>query len=317
MYMVQNNHPAIIDRKTFNRVQEEMSRRNAISPQSPQKALTASGKHSKYALTEVLKCGECGSRYRRCTWTSHGKKRIVWRCINRLDNGTKYCSDSLTVLESSLHQAIVRALRQFDSEDEVTYLTLMKATIGEAIGINGGSDEIDLLQRQIDALNKRMITIATESLENNTSFEDNEAEYKEISEQITQLSSRISAINESLARDNTRKDRLQRIQEIIAQRRIDSNTYDDAIVRHMIDRFETALCLFPWFDSVKEFSVLQESFPVTCRRYVHMLFKLFTEKVNIGEPYDFGNFSYAFICFKQFTGVTHFKLDYVIFRCCG
>lgn len=83
MYMVQNNHPAIIDRKTFNRVQEEMSRRNTVSPQSPQKALTASGKHSKYALTEVLKCGECGSKYRRCTWTSHGKKRIVWRCIVR------------------------------------------------------------------------------------------------------------------------------------------------------------------------------------------------------------------------------------------
>lgn len=238
MYMVQNNHPAIIDRKTFNRVQEEMSRRNTVSPQSPQKALTASGKHSKYALTEVLKCGECGSRYKRCTWTSHGKKRIVWRCINRLDNGTKYCSDSLTVLESSLHQAIVRALRQFDSEDEVTYLTLMKATIGEAIGINGGSDEIDLLQRQIDALNKRMITIATESLENNTSFEDNEAEYKEISEQIAQLGRRITAINESLAKDNSRKDRLQRIQEIIAERRINNDTYDDAIVRQMIECIE-------------------------------------------------------------------------------
>ena len=124
-----------------------MSRRNTVSPQSPQKALTASGKHSKYALTEVLKCGECGSKYRRCTW----------RCINRLDNGTKYCSDSVTVLESSLHQAIVRALKQFDAADEVTYLTLMKATIGEAIGLNGGTDEIDLLQRKIDALNKRMI----------------------------------------------------------------------------------------------------------------------------------------------------------------
>ena len=59
-----------------------------------------------------------------------------------MDNGTKYCSDSVTVLESSLHQAIVRALKQFDAEDEVTYLTLMKATIGEAIGLNGGTDEI-------------------------------------------------------------------------------------------------------------------------------------------------------------------------------
>lgn len=77
----------------------------------------------------------------------------------------------------------------------------MKATIGEAIGINCGTDEIDLLQRQIDALNKRMITIATESLENNTSFEDNEAEYKEISEQIAQLGRRITAIKEKFTRE--------------------------------------------------------------------------------------------------------------------
>ena len=120
----------------------------------------------------------------------------------------------------------------------MTYLTLMKATIGEAIGLNGGTDEIDLLQRKIDALNKRMISLATESVQNNTSFEENEAEYKDISEQIEQLGSRIIAINESLARDNGRKDRLQRIQEIIAQRKIDSDTYDDAIVRQMIECVE-------------------------------------------------------------------------------
>ena len=52
------------------------------------------------------------------------------------------------------------------------------------------------------------------------------------------LGSRIIAINESLARDNSRKDRLQRIQEIIAQRRIDSDTYDDSIVRQMIECIE-------------------------------------------------------------------------------
>ena len=45
--------------------------------------------------------------------------------------------------------------------EEVAYFMkriemLMKSTIGKAIGINGGSDEIDLLERRIDALNKRM-----------------------------------------------------------------------------------------------------------------------------------------------------------------
>lgn len=87
MYLVENGHPAIVSREVFNRVQEEISRRKALPPQSKKKAVTASGKYSKYALTEVLKCGECGSRYKRVTWTSSGKKQIVWRCVSRLDYG--------------------------------------------------------------------------------------------------------------------------------------------------------------------------------------------------------------------------------------
>lgn len=41
----------------------------------------------------------------------------------------------------------------------------MKATIGDAIGINGGSDEIDLLSRRIDALNKRMMSMVNETIQ--------------------------------------------------------------------------------------------------------------------------------------------------------
>src|SRR5574344_1309180 len=89
MYLVQNCHPAIIRREDFNKVQEEMARRLSRTPMSQKNALTSSGKYSKYALTDVLICGECGSRYKRCTWAKYGVKRIVWRCISRLDNGTK------------------------------------------------------------------------------------------------------------------------------------------------------------------------------------------------------------------------------------
>lgn len=49
---------------------------------------TEQGKYSsKYALTDLLICGECGTPYRRCTWTNNGKKKVVWRCISRLDYG--------------------------------------------------------------------------------------------------------------------------------------------------------------------------------------------------------------------------------------
>ena len=235
MYIVENSHPAIISREMFNRAQEELSKRKARSTQSQKTAITASGKYSKYALTDVLICAECGSRYKRVTWTSLGQKRIVWRCVNRLDNGKKYCQHSPTLSESALQEAIVRALNKFNDEDTSTYLTLMKATIGEAIGSNGGTDEIDLLERRIDALNSRMLKMVNDSVEKGTDMEENEDVFKAISEQIAQLNRRIDAVRKSKGSDEERQERLRLIQDTIDQREAHRDTYNDAIVRQMIE----------------------------------------------------------------------------------
>lgn len=235
MYIVENNHPAIISREVFNRAQEELIRRQALRAKSDKTSITATGKHSKYALTEVLQCAECGSRYRRVTWTAHGRKKIVWRCISRLDYGTKHCKDSITVEEEALHGAVVRVLNRFHTEDESTYLTLMKATIGEAIGINGGSEEIDLLTRRIDTLNKRMLDLVNETVAAGKDVESSEDEFKGISDQIEQLNRRIAAIQESIHKDGSRQARLEEIQSIIAKRVANKTQYDDSIVRQMIE----------------------------------------------------------------------------------
>ena len=235
MYIVENNHPAIISREVFNRVQEELIRRQALRAKSDKTSITATGKYSKYALTEVLQCAECGSRYRRVTWTAHGRKKIVWRCISRLDYGTKHCKDSITVEEEALHGAVVRALNRFHTEDESTYLALMKATIGEAIGINGGSEEIDLLTRRIDTLNKRMLDLVNETVAAGKDVESSEDEFKGISDQIDQLNRRIAAIQESIHKDGSRQARLEEIQSIIAKRNANETQYDDSIVRQMIE----------------------------------------------------------------------------------
>ena len=235
MYLVENSHPAIISRDIFHRTQEELARRKALRPKSDKTSITQSGKYSKYALSEVLHCAECGSRYKRVTWNIRGKKKIVWRCVSRLDYGKKYCKDSVTVEEAALHGAVVRALNRFHAEDESTYLTLMKATIGEAIGINGGSEEIDLLTRRIDALNKRMLELVNETVAAGKDVESSEDEFKSISDQIEQLNRRIAAIQESVRGDATRQARLEEIQSIIAKRNANETQYDDSIVRQMIE----------------------------------------------------------------------------------
>ena len=62
-YYEENNHPAIIDAATFGRVQEELARRTGKRKVKQKGTKTEQGRYSsKYALTELLVCGECGDR---------------------------------------------------------------------------------------------------------------------------------------------------------------------------------------------------------------------------------------------------------------
>lgn len=235
MYYVQNNHPAIIDRVTFNKVQEELARRKTKTPGSAKSSITSSGKYSRYALTDVLICGNCGTRYRRVTWSRNGTKRIVWRCISRLDYGKKYCSDSPTIMEDKLQEAIVRAVNKFNEQDNATYKALMRATISEALGLNGDPEEVDMLERKIEALNNKMLTLVNESVSSGDGIEAHESEFMTLSQEAELLKQRIAAIQESTAKDNGEQSRLEQIQAIISERESKCMEYDDSIVRQMVE----------------------------------------------------------------------------------
>ena len=137
-YLVKNNHEAIIDRITFNRVQKEIARRVSKRKVSG-KAKTQVAKYSsKYALSELLVCGKCGSHYKRVTWSGNGKKKIVWRCISRLDYGKKYCPDSPTMEEEVLHKTILKAIN--DKLDNKGYLMdVLKGNL--QIALNNGQEQ--------------------------------------------------------------------------------------------------------------------------------------------------------------------------------
>ena len=133
MYLVRNNHQGIVDRKTFDAVQTEMARRSAGKSPSKKNASTGMTSYaSKYALSERLVCGECGTLYRRCTWKKNGKSRVVWRCVSRLDYGRKYCHDSPTLDEGPLQQAILDAINRSMSRK------------GDLIGQITGAMELEL-----------------------------------------------------------------------------------------------------------------------------------------------------------------------------
>lgn len=154
-YLVSNNHPAIVDRDLFNAVQAEIARRSS-KRRTSDKTLTSLGKYSsKYALSELLICAECGSPYKRKTWTNGNEKRIYWRCLDRIEHGAKYCPHSRGFEEKRLHSAICRALKKAVN-DNAESLLLIKANL--AYAVTGDETNLDLgtIEKRIKEATKEM-----------------------------------------------------------------------------------------------------------------------------------------------------------------
>ena len=233
-HYIENHHPAIIDSATFGRVQEEMARRNGKRKIKQVGTKTEQGKYSsKYALTELLVCGECKTPYRRCTWTVGGKKKIVWRCINRLDYGKKLCHTSPTIEESVLQDAIMSAIMK-TAKQNIEVLTTLKTHIAMGLEISDTEDEAMEMQiriAEIDAEFKTMLQgVAADTIE---SFDEEKA--TRLMTEKTELQNRLNQITESKQKRENAKSRLDEIFTILDGLENHPMTYDDQIVRQLLE----------------------------------------------------------------------------------
>ena len=153
MYLIQNNHPAIVSREIYQAVQAEKTRRSASA--SPSKKMSSTGRScyaSKFALSERLVCGECGTLYRRCTWKRNGKARVVWRCVSRLDYGTKYCHQSPTMDEEPLQQAIMAAINSVMDSKGAICSQITEAAVEETGILPNSTMTLGEINRRLEEL---------------------------------------------------------------------------------------------------------------------------------------------------------------------
>ena len=233
-YYVENNHPAIVDAATFAKVQEEIARRSGKKKIKQVGTKTELGKYcGKYALTERLLCGECKTPYRRCTWTVKGKKKIVWRCINRLDYGKKYCHNSPTIEENVLHEAIMAAIQQ-TAQQNMDALQALKTHIVVALGAAEKEEntvEIEFRIAQIDAEFKSMIdTVSADTVDG---LDENRIQ--QLIAEKNELQAKLGEITEERGRQQTVQDRLETIYTVLDGLKNRPMTYDDEVVRQLID----------------------------------------------------------------------------------
>lgn len=236
MYYVENNHPAIIPREIFAQVQEEMKRRSSKRKVMQKHGKTERGKYSgKYALTELLVCGECGTPYKRVTWAKKGKKRIVWRCVSRLEFGTRYCHHSPTLDEGKLHAAILSAMNELAAVQEEVCPTVL--SIAEKVRQPRSADGRSLSdwQERLTEVTQKQTKLLDLLLENMDDPELN-AKMKALTEEKQALKQKLKEAKQKESDLREQETQRQQMWSCIQEHAQGYTEFDDELVRQVIEK---------------------------------------------------------------------------------
>ena len=230
-----DHHEGIVSREQYNAVKAEMARRSALRSPSKSAVTGRSCYTSKYALSDRLVCGECGTLYRRCTWTSLGRQYPVWRCTSRLNYGTKYCHDSPTIKEEPLQAAILAAINAAMSDKPSLLDRIRNAVSLELLPVQGQTMSLADIERRLAQLDERFQTLLAEAID----AEDMEAcnaRFAEILAEQTALKKQKEEILQSSADADCISTRMKQAEEAIENTAQTITEWNENAVRQIVER---------------------------------------------------------------------------------
>ena len=236
MYLVQNHHEGIISRETFDAAQAELARRSAGKSPSKKNAPTGRSRYSsKYALSDRLYCGECGTRYQRCTWRNRdGSKRIVWRCVSRVDYGNKYCHDSPTLDEEPLHRAILAAINSSVKDKDNIVYNLKAAIEKELAPVAGQQLSLSEIDNQLERLNTEFSKVLAEASESGDQAVYSD-KFREIMQKQTALKAQRNEIQRMLAESGKAADHIDQCRQAAEVMPVAITEWDEALIRQVVE----------------------------------------------------------------------------------
>lgn len=214
-YYVQNSHPAIISQDIFDMATAERERRRTLRSASK----TGDGRYtSKYALSGLLICGDCGSKFRRYgRKVASGEKVATWVCINhQRDSGD--CK-MLPLKEVDLIETYKRMVGQL-SGDVSEIVETVKNNIAQELKTDVGEDLKQIEQKII--IEQNYILELFQRKRNNAILNaEYERDYKAHSEVVMELKAREAELKkENLVAEITKK-RMDDIVEILTAEGVD------------------------------------------------------------------------------------------------
>ena len=233
-YYVEDDHEPIIPKELFYRVQEELARRASMNKAAVTRKKNQRSKFSsEYALTGLLLCGDCGQEYRRVTWSRNGKKKIVWRCSNRLTNGTKNCKKSETLEEGALNRAVMESINRITKGDG-EFVGAFRQNVIRVIGSYDREQEPDEYNEKIKEKEEEMVVLIAENAKVGSYTDEFDERYRRIAEEITTLKEEQIEARRKTKLADSYEQRLKDMDNFLKKQTCQISEFDNDLVRRLI-----------------------------------------------------------------------------------
>ena len=183
-------------------------------------------------LGGLLLCGDCGQEYRRVTWSRNGKKKIVWRCSNRLTNGTKNCKKFETLEEGALNRAVMESINRITRGDG-DFVGAFRQNVIRVIGNYGGEQEPDEYDEKIKE-KEEMVALIAENARVGSYTDEFDERYRRIAEEITTLKEEQIEARRKKKLADSYEQRLKDMDSFLGKQTCQIPEFDNDLVRRLI-----------------------------------------------------------------------------------
>ena len=212
-----------------------MARRSALRSPAKEAVTGRSCYTSKYALSDRLFCGECGTLYRRKTRNIKGNIYHEWRCISRLEYGKKYCHESPTLRELPLQTAILAAINSAMSMKPALLDRIRNAVSLELLPAQGQTMSLADIEHRLAQLDEQFQQLLAEAID----AEDKEAcnvQFAEILSEQTSLKKQKETLLQSSADTDRVCTRMKQAEEAIENTAQTITEWNENAVRQIVER---------------------------------------------------------------------------------
>ena len=179
-YMVNENHPPIISKEIFDKVQDEKERRALL------KGNLVGDRHkysNKYPFSGKVFCGQCGNIFKRRHWNStNSSKKIVWQCKTYIVDGKDACG-AKAVDEKTLMDMFLQMFNNL-YENKLSFIKTLTENIEMIILQRPNIKETEALDKRIEELKNELKRFIRFQVNNNIDSEVYNEEYKRLSAEL-------------------------------------------------------------------------------------------------------------------------------------